>query len=100
MLHHRLQLGIGRERLADGGVESREISLRKEQLLLALDRLGADAADACYVGDAPFDIAAGRAAGVATVGVTWGFFPRDAVADADVVIDEVAALEAYLMGAA
>ena len=71
-----------------------------DPVLLALDRLGADAADACYVGDAPFDIAAGRAAGVATVGVTWGFFPRDAVADADVVIDEVAALEAYLMGAA
>ena len=71
-----------------------------EPVLLALARLGADAADACYVGDAPFDIAAGRAAGVTTVGVTWGFFPREAIADADVVIDEVPALEAYLMGAA
>lgn len=71
-----------------------------EPVLLAMDRLAAEAADACYVGDAPFDIAAGRAAGVTTVGVTWGFFPRDAIADADVVIDEVAALETYLMGAA
>lgn len=71
-----------------------------DPVLLALDRLGAEAADACYVGDAPFDIAAGRAAGVTTVGVTWGFFPREAVDDADVVIDEVPALEAYLMGAA
>ncbi|MGD9696005.1 MAG: HAD family hydrolase [Thermoleophilia bacterium] len=41
----------------------------------ALTRLGADPARACYVGDAPFDIAAGRAAGVATIAVTWGFFP-------------------------
>jgi pyrophosphatase PpaX len=71
-----------------------------DPVLLALDRLGVDAADACYVGDAPFDIAAGRAAGVTTVGVTWGFFPRDAVADADVVFDEVAALQAYLMSTA
>ena len=71
-----------------------------DPVLLALSRLGADAADACYVGDAPFDIAAGRAAGVTTVGVTWGFFPREAISDADVVIDQVPALEAYLMGTA
>ena len=71
-----------------------------DPVLLALARLGVDAADACYVGDAPFDIAAGRAAGVTTVGVTWGFFPREAIDDADVVIDEVPALGAYLMGRA
>jgi pyrophosphatase PpaX len=50
------------------------------------------------VGDAPFDVAAGNAAGVTTVGVTWGFFPREAIDDADVVVHDVAALEAYLMG--
>jgi pyrophosphatase PpaX len=71
-----------------------------DPVLLALDRLGASAADACYVGDAPFDVAAGRAAGATTVGVTWGFFPREAIADADVVLDDVPALEAYLMGPA
>jgi phosphoglycolate phosphatase-like HAD superfamily hydrolase len=27
------------------------------------------------VGDAPFDMLAGRAAGVTTIAVTWGFFP-------------------------
>jgi hypothetical protein len=27
LLHHRLQLGIGRKRLADGGMKSREIPL-------------------------------------------------------------------------
>lgn len=69
-----------------------------DPVLLALDRLGADPTDACYVGDAPFDVAAGNAAGVTTVGVTWGFFPREAIADADVVVDGVPDLEAYLMG--
>jgi len=71
-----------------------------EPVLLALDRLGADAADACYVGDAPFDVAAGRAAGVTTVGVTWGFFPPHSIADADVLFDEVPALGEYLLAGA
>jgi pyrophosphatase PpaX len=52
-----------------------------EPLLLCLSRLAtpgrpAEPAGAVYVGDSPFDIAAGRAAGMATIGVTWGIFPR------------------------
>jgi pyrophosphatase PpaX len=43
-----------------------------DQILLALDRLGAAADDTAYVGDAPFDIAAAKAAGVHAIGVTWG----------------------------
>ncbi|HMN98591.1 MAG TPA: HAD-IA family hydrolase [Miltoncostaeaceae bacterium] len=46
-----------------------------DPLLEGLRRLGADPADACYVGDAPFDMLAGRAAGLTTIAVTWGFFP-------------------------
>ncbi len=71
-----------------------------DPVLKGLELLGAAPHDACYVGDAPFDIASGRDAGVTTVGVTWGFFPREAIADADVVVNSVPALEAYLMGAA
>ena len=44
-------------------------------LLEALHRLGAGPEGACYVGDAPFDMLAGRAAGLTTIAVTWGFFP-------------------------
>lgn len=44
-------------------------------LLEALRRLGAGPEGACYVGDAPFDMLAGRAAGLTTIAVTWGFFP-------------------------
>jgi pyrophosphatase PpaX len=43
-----------------------------DPLLLALERLGADPAEAVYVGDSPFDVAAARAAGVQSVAVTWG----------------------------
>jgi len=41
-------------------------------LLLALERLHARPDESAYVGDAPFDIKAAKAAGVFAVGVTWG----------------------------
>ena len=43
---------------------------------MALERLGAGPEAAIYVGDSPFDVEAGRAAGTATAAVTWGIFPR------------------------
>ena len=43
-----------------------------EPVLHALERLGAEAGTAAYVGDSPFDIGAARAAGVHAVAVTWG----------------------------
>ncbi len=43
-----------------------------EPILLALERLGAGASSAVYVGDAPFDVRAAKVAGVAAVAVTWG----------------------------
>ncbi len=51
-----------------------------EPVVAALTRLGADPATALYVGDAPSDIAAGRAAGVRTGAVLWGPFRRDELA--------------------
>jgi pyrophosphatase PpaX len=43
-----------------------------EPLLAACERLGADPADAAYVGDSPFDVAAAKAAGLGAIAVTWG----------------------------
>ena len=43
-----------------------------EPVLKALELLGADPAGTAFVGDSPFDVAAGKAAGVFTVAVTWG----------------------------
>lgn len=45
-----------------------------DALLLTLSRLGVAACDAVMVGDTAADIAAGRAAGMVTVGVLYGFF--------------------------
>jgi pyrophosphatase PpaX len=55
-----------------GGDETDRHKPDPAPLLLALERLRADPKDAAYVGDAPFDIKAAKAAGLYSVGVTWG----------------------------
>lgn len=67
-------------------------------LLAALRETGAEACNAAMVGDTEYDIAMGRAAGFATVGVSWGYQPVDRLqaAGADMVIDDFAALPAAL----
>ena len=60
-----------------------------EPILHALDVLGAPAEEAAYVGDSPFDMQSARRAGVYAVGVTWGgIHRREALADADVLVDD------------
>ncbi|GLQ57468.1 HAD-IA family hydrolase [Devosia nitrariae] len=58
-------------------------------LLRAMDETGAATSETVMVGDTVFDIELGRAAGVATIGVTWGYHdPADLVAaGADAMID-------------
>jgi pyrophosphatase PpaX len=56
-----------------------------EPILHALAELGAQAGEAAYVGDSPFDMAAARAAGVYGVAVAWGGIHR--VDDADVLVE-------------
>ena len=55
-----------------GGDETERHKPDPEPLLLALERLDARPEQAAYVGDAPFDVKAAKAAGVYAVGVTWG----------------------------
>lgn len=64
----------------------------------ALSLLGASPDNALFVGDSPHDVESGRAAGVMTVGVTWGAFTREEMerARADVVIDRVDELRALV----
>lgn len=50
----------------------KNIKPHPEPLLLALERLGIAAVETLHVGDSPLDVAAGVAAGVATVGVLTG----------------------------
>ncbi len=65
-----------------------------DPLLVASTRMGIEPAQMLYVGDAVFDIQAGKAAGMWTVGVTWGAGKRkDLVeAGADWLIEEMDAL--------
>jgi len=55
-----------------GGDETKKHKPDPAPLLLALERLGAAPDDAVYVGDAPFDVKAAKAAGLYSVGVSWG----------------------------
>jgi pyrophosphatase PpaX len=55
-----------------GGDETKKHKPDPEPLLLALERLGAAPDEAVYVGDAPFDVQAAKAAGLYSVGVSWG----------------------------
>jgi pyrophosphatase PpaX len=55
-----------------GGDETEHQKPDPEPLLLAAERLDADAAETAYVGDSPFDVRAAKAAGMFAVAVTWG----------------------------
>ncbi len=48
-----------------------------ESVLMALQALGASPEDALFIGDSLHDIEAGKRAGVTTVAVAWGPFPRE-----------------------
>lgn len=69
-------------------------------LLAALAESGVAPDRAAMVGDTEYDIAMGRAAGMRTVGVAWGYHPTErlAAAGADVVIRDFAELDAALAG--
>jgi phosphoglycolate phosphatase len=67
-------------------------------LLAALAETGTEAGAAVMIGDTEFDVAMGRAAGFATIGVSWGYHPRARLeaAGADLVIDGFDALDGAL----
>ena len=71
-----------------------------DPLLHAAAELGVDPADCVYVGDATVDVLAARAAGMASVAVTWGAGERAALVATgpDAVVDSVPALTSYLLG--
>ena len=65
-----------------------------EPVQRALALLDASPSNAIFVGDSPHDVESGRAAGVYTIGVTWGAFGRQQMlgSGADLVIHEIAEL--------
>jgi len=72
-----------------------------EPVHMALERLGVEASRrVVFIGDSAHDIEAGRAAGITTVGVTWGALGRGALEGAGPthVVDRVADLGPILDG--
>lgn len=67
-------------------------------LLSAMAETGCDPRAAVMIGDTEYDIAMGRAAGMITIGVSWGYHPRHRLmaAGAHEVIDDFGALERVL----
>ncbi|MCO4848663.1 MAG: HAD-IA family hydrolase [Yoonia sp.] len=60
-------------------------------VLAALSETGVDAKRAVMLGDTTYDMDMGRAAGVGTIGVSWGYHEAISL-NADIVIDSFAAL--------
>ncbi|MGC9418991.1 MAG: HAD-IA family hydrolase [Rhodovulum sp.] len=63
-------------------------------VLAALEETGLAPDRAVMIGDTEFDIEMGRAAGVRTLGVRWGYHTAERLAAADAVIDRFEALPA------
>ncbi len=65
-------------------------------LQAALSETGVSASDAVMIGDTSFDMEMARAAGMAGIGVSWGYHPRTSLRDAVRVIDDFTELPACL----
>ena len=97
-----LQSFPGLGRVVDRFVTMEDTAAHKpdpEPLWKGLEMLGASREEAVYVGDSPHDIAAARAAGLASVGVSWGAFTHEQLREAapgHLVSDMEAAAEVLL----
>ena len=71
-----------------------------DPVLMALDQLGSAPDEAMFVGDSPYDMQAGRAAGVHAVGVAWGAFTAETLRDAgaEVILQRPLELVPYVSG--
>ena len=86
---------LGWDLLFDGiwSYDSFDVKYKKPDLLARLlTELGVAAADAVMVGDTKGDVDSGKANGMATIGVSWGYGPREELSEADAVFDNVSEL--------
>jgi phosphoglycolate phosphatase len=82
--------GFGMGRFFDMIVGADTIGHKKPSplpLLYVMDTLNVDKEKTLLVGDSNYDIEAGKAAGIYTVAVTYGFRPAESLKDADSLID-------------
>jgi phosphoglycolate phosphatase len=69
-----------------------------DAVLEILDIFNVDKNDCLYVGDTGVDMQTGKNAGLKTIGVTWGFRPKQELIEnnAAVIVDHPKEIEAYL----
>lgn len=96
--------------LSHHGIEARFVTLQTadrhpskpdpSMLALAMAEAGAGVRETVMIGDTSYDMAMGRAAGVRTIGVTWGYHSRDMLiaAGADAVVDHPSGVGPVLDG--
>jgi phosphoglycolate phosphatase len=67
-------------------------------IMTAMAEAGADPGNTIMIGDTTFDVEMGRNAGVASLGVSWGYHDTAALhqAGAHAVVDDAAGLEAAI----
>lgn len=58
-------------------------------VLMVLEKLNVPGSEAVIVGDSDLDIKAGKAAGVLTIAVSYGYRPREILSEADYIIDSI-----------
>ena len=83
--------GIGLLDLFDIVFGSDSLSEKKPSplpILEIMEKFGVSKDEAIIIGDSNFDIEAGRAAGIMTIAVTYGFRPVEMLKDADFIIDD------------
>lgn len=96
-LARRMVLDLGLAVLLDGLIGGDSLPTKKpdpDMILTVLEQLEVAPEEALMVGDTQADIQGGANAGVATVGVPWGFGSIDG---ATVQVDSMAALEALVL---
>lgn len=89
---HGLQRVFATEQVADFHPSKPHPSM----LVAAMDETSIAPDRAVMVGDTSFDMEMARAAGMAAIGVSWGYHPREALGLAEVVIDGFAELPSAL----
>ncbi|MCK0149760.1 HAD-IA family hydrolase [Marivita sp. S6314] len=81
--HHGLQGYFQTTQVADNHPSKPHPSM----VVTALSETGVEPQNAVMIGDTSYDIAMGRAAGVATIGVSWGYQAKIALSEADGIVD-------------
>ncbi|MGB0496961.1 MAG: HAD-IA family hydrolase [Rubricella sp.] len=88
--------GIGHHFVTSQTADTHPSKPHPAMLHAALSETGVDPADAVMIGDTEFDMEMGRAAGMRTIAVSWGYHPVERLRAADRIVNDADGLRAAL----